>query len=133
MNRFLNLFPLCILRLFSPDFHLFESYKRFMKLRPKAKFYLIDPRSIWNLWKVLHINVGLEISPNPPSSGFIGLALLLPYCSYIDIAEYIPSTRLNGRCHYYDEEVNLNFPLYFFNAHCRSCLPKRLHTFFDLC
>lgn len=102
-----NLYCFCIYRLFSPDFHLFESYERFMKSRPNAKFYLIDPRTIWNLWKTLRIHIGLEISPNPPSSGFIGLALLLPYCSYIDIAEYIPSTRLNGRCHYYDQEVNL--------------------------
>lgn len=30
---------------------------------------------------------------------------MLPVCKYVDIIEYIPSTRLNGRCHYYDEEV----------------------------
>lgn len=35
-----------------------------------------------------------------------GIALLLPYCSYLDIVEYMPSTRLTSRCHYYDSEVS---------------------------
>lgn len=43
-----------------------------MKRRPDAKFYLLDPRSIWNLWKALHVYTGLKIRQNPPSSGFIG-------------------------------------------------------------
>lgn len=34
-----------------------------------------------------------------------GLALLLPYCSYLDMVEYMPSTKLTSRCHYYDSEV----------------------------
>lgn len=98
----------CIIhRLFSSDFQLFNNYQQFMRSHPEANFFLIDPRSIWNLWKMLRIYMGMRISPNPPSSGFIGLAFLLPHCSYIDIVEYIPSTRLNGRCHYYDEEVKL--------------------------
>lgn len=64
------------------------------------------------------------IRRNPPSSGFIGksqpiagingviyffccpgLALLLPHCPQVNIVEYVPSTRLNGRCHYYSKEV----------------------------
>lgn len=40
---------------------------------------------------------------------FIGLALLLPYCPVVHFIEYIPSTRLNGRCHYYSKEVNITF------------------------
>lgn len=40
-------------------------------------------------------------------SNFAGIALLLPYCSYLDIVEYMPSTRLTSRCHYYDSEVCL--------------------------
>lgn len=35
-----------------------------------------------------------------------GLGLLLPVCRYIDVVEYIPSTRMNGLCHYYDDEVS---------------------------
>lgn len=37
-----------------------------------------------------------------------GIALLLPYCSYLDIVEYMPSTRLTSRCHYYDSEVRIH-------------------------
>lgn len=36
---------------------------------------------------------------------FPGLALLLPHCPQVDFVEYVPSTRLNGRCHYYSKEV----------------------------
>lgn len=39
------------------------------------------------------------------------MALLLPHCPFIDFIEYIPSTRLNGRCHYYSKEVNTLFDL----------------------
>lgn len=37
----------------------------------------------------------------------VGLGLLLPACRYIDMVEYIPSSRMNGLCHYYDSEVPL--------------------------
>lgn len=94
-----------------------------MERYPNADFHLVDPRSIWRLWTFLQRYADVNIRWNPPSSGFIGeikksiaetsicliivlgLALMLPVCTYVDIIEYIPSTRLNGRCHYYDEEV----------------------------
>lgn len=113
-------------RLSSPDFNLFENYKLFMERYPNADFHLIDPRSIWRIWTFLQRYSDVNIRWNPPSSGFIGknhkvisnvtltlsnkligLALMLPVCTYVDVIEYIPSTRLNGRCHYYDEEVCL--------------------------
>lgn len=59
-------------RLSHPDFQLFKNYKRFMKRTLNAKLYLVDPRSIWKLWRVLHIYTGRKIRRNPPSSGFIG-------------------------------------------------------------
>lgn len=49
------------------------------------------------------------IVQNIPSSGFIGIAILFPICSQINIVEYIPSTRLNGKCHYYSDEVRFSF------------------------
>lgn len=89
-----------------PDFDLFTNYEKFMEANPDADFHLIDPRSLWGLWKVLQDYSQTSIPRNPPSSGFIGIALLLPICSYLDVVEYIPSTRLNGKCHYYSDEVN---------------------------
>lgn len=43
-----------------------------MKRHQDAKAYLLDPRSIWNLWRTLHIFTGMKIRRNPPTSGFIG-------------------------------------------------------------
>ncbi|XP_036332817.1 beta-galactoside alpha-2,6-sialyltransferase 2 isoform X2 [Rhagoletis pomonella] len=89
------------------DYDLFTNYKIYRRKYPKSRAFLIDPQSVWRLWQSLQIFVGSRpIRKNPPSSGFIGLALLMPYCPYIDFIEYIPSTRLNGRCHYYSKEMN---------------------------
>lgn len=90
----------------APDFDLFTNYKLFIKKYPEANLHLIDPRSIWRLWEALQEFSGYKIRTNPPSSGFLGIALLLPVCEYVDVVEYIPSTRLNGRCHYFSEEIN---------------------------
>lgn len=90
-----------------PDFDLFTNYEKFMVANPRADFHLIDPRSLWGLWKVLQDYSKASIPRNPPSSGFIGIAMLLPICSYLDVVEYIPSTRLNGKCHYYSEDVSM--------------------------
>lgn len=88
-----------------PDFDIFTNYQKFMEADANADFHLIDPRSLWSLWKVLQDYSNVPIPRNPPTSGFIGIALLLPICSYLDVVEYIPSTRLNGKCHYYSDEV----------------------------
>lgn len=90
----------------NPDFDVFTNYGKFMEQNPTADFHLIDPRSLWSLWKDLQDQSKISISRNPPSSGFIGIAMLVPVCDYLDVVEYIPSTRLNGRCHYYSDEVS---------------------------
>lgn len=90
-----------------PDFAMFDNYKRFMAEQPEANAHLIDPRSLWKLWESLQSYFPQQmIRQNPPSSGFVGIALLVPHCETIDVLEYIPSTRLTGRCHYYEEHVN---------------------------
>lgn len=89
----------------APDFDLFTNYEKFMSENPTADFHIINPRSLWDLWSILQDFAKLPIVQNIPSSGFIGIALLLPICQKLDIVEYIPSTRLNGRCHYYSGEV----------------------------
>ncbi|KAM7343875.1 beta-galactoside-a-2,6-sialyltransferase isoform 2-T4 [Cochliomyia hominivorax] len=89
------------------DYDLFTNYEMYRRRYPKSRAFLIDPHSIWRLWQSLQMFAGNRpIRKNPPSSGFIGLALLLPHCPVVDFIEYIPSTRLNGRCHYYSKEIN---------------------------
>ncbi|XP_055630183.1 beta-galactoside alpha-2,6-sialyltransferase 2 [Toxorhynchites rutilus septentrionalis] len=90
----------------SPDFNLFDNFKRYNEKYPGANFHLVDPRSIWRAWTALQDKSKFKIMRNPPTSGFIGLGLLLPACRSIDMIEYIPSSRMNGLCHYYDTEIN---------------------------
>lgn len=88
----------------SPDYDMFANFKRFMQEQPEASAHLIDPRSLWRLWESLQSYYpGQKIRQNPPSSGFVGIALLVPHCHSIAVIEYVPSTRLTGRCHYYEE------------------------------
>ncbi|CAM6031744.1 unnamed protein product, partial [Sphagnum compactum] len=89
-----------------PDFDLFTNYKQMMMRNSDADVHIIDPKSIWKLWEILRDFSGHQIRKNPPTSGFIGIALLLPICNHIHVIEYIPSIRLTSNCHYYDEEIN---------------------------
>ncbi|GAB0086269.1 beta-galactoside alpha-2,6-sialyltransferase 2 [Sergentomyia squamirostris] len=92
----------------APDFDLFTNFQLYSGDNgSKGNFYILDPRSIWRLWESLQDYFHTTpIRRNPPSSGFLGIAMLIPICTYIDVVEYIPSVRLNGRCHYYDSEMN---------------------------
>ncbi|KAH0807394.1 hypothetical protein GEV33_015397 [Tenebrio molitor] len=89
-----------------PEFNLFPTYVEYKKRNDKARFFLINPQSLWDLWDFLQDNSPSRLRRNPLSSGFLGLGILLPVCNFIDIFEYVPSTRVTKRCHYYDPEDN---------------------------
>lgn len=57
--------------------------------------------------KLLYKNYLISRTSNTPFVFFSGLTLLLPICNYVDMFEYIPSTRVTKKCHYYDKEDNL--------------------------
>ncbi|XP_063224605.1 beta-galactoside alpha-2,6-sialyltransferase 2 isoform X2 [Bacillus rossius redtenbacheri] len=86
----------------SPDFDVFTPYFRHRALHPDANFHLLDPRSLWALWDYIQAHIPVRVRKNPPSSGFLGLALTLPHCGHVDMMEYVPSLRLTRRCHYWD-------------------------------
>ncbi|KAG5893484.1 hypothetical protein JTB14_010535 [Gonioctena quinquepunctata] len=90
----------------NPEFNLFPNYMAFRKNDPKSRVFLLNPRSVWDLWDFLQDNSPGRLRRNPPSSGFLGLRLLLPFCNFVDVFEYVPSTRVTKRCHYYDPEDN---------------------------
>ncbi|XP_044266356.1 beta-galactoside alpha-2,6-sialyltransferase 1 [Tribolium madens] len=89
-----------------PEFNLFPTYIEYKKRNVKARFFLINPQSLWELWDFLQDNSPSRLRRNPLSSGFLGLGILLPLCNFIDVFEYVPSTRVTKRCHYYDPEDN---------------------------
>lgn len=37
----------------------------------------------------------------------VGLALILPFCDYVDMVEFIPSFRMTKRCHYYSNHEDI--------------------------
>ncbi|XP_046393060.1 beta-galactoside alpha-2,6-sialyltransferase 1 [Ischnura elegans] len=85
-----------------PDFDLFTPYFEHRALHQDQPSYLLDPRSQWSLWDFVQAHIPVRIRRNPPSSGFLGLAIMLPHCSLVDLFEYVPSMRLTKRCHYFD-------------------------------
>ncbi|KAJ3654917.1 hypothetical protein Zmor_014069 [Zophobas morio] len=89
-----------------PEFNLFPAYVEYKKKNDKARFFLINPQSLWELWDFLQNNSPNRLRRNPLSSGFLGLGILLPLCNFIDMFEYVPSARATKRCHYYDPEDN---------------------------
>ena len=76
-------------------------------MRPEEPLHLLRPSSLWSLWDWLQSHTRYPLLPNPPSSGFLGVALALRHCRSVRVYEYVPSMRLTKRCHYYDEEENL--------------------------
>ncbi|RZF45221.1 hypothetical protein LSTR_LSTR012644 [Laodelphax striatellus] len=87
----------------NPDFDIFTPYMKHRQMNPDTNSHILDPRDLWKLWDYLQAHTPVRIRKNPPSSGFLGLVLLLPYCSYINMYEYIPTVRLTNLCHYFDD------------------------------
>lgn len=55
-----------------PEFDLFPNYMEYRKNEPKARFFLINPKYLWDVWNFLQFNSPGRLRKNPPSSGFIG-------------------------------------------------------------
>ncbi|XP_036946438.1 beta-galactoside alpha-2,6-sialyltransferase 2-like [Acanthopagrus latus] len=85
-----------------PDFDLFSAYVERRRLRPEQPFYILHPEFIWSLWDLIQDNTGVQIQPNPPSSGFTGILLMMSLCGEVSVYEFIPSVRRTDRCHYYE-------------------------------
>ncbi|KAG8000563.1 Beta-galactoside alpha-2 [Nibea albiflora] len=86
----------------SPDYNLFGPYTQHRKLHPDQPFYILHPSYVWKLWDVIQGNTQENIQPNPPSSGFIGILLMMALCEKVHVYEYIPSMRQTDLCHYHE-------------------------------
>ncbi|XP_061081762.1 beta-galactoside alpha-2,6-sialyltransferase 2-like [Conger conger] len=87
----------------SPDYNLFSPYVQRRLRQPAQPFYILHPKFIWQLWDVIQGNTQENIQPNPPSSGFIGILLMMWLCEEVHVYEYIPSLRQTDLCHYYEQ------------------------------
>ncbi|XP_037089610.1 beta-galactoside alpha-2,6-sialyltransferase 2-like [Pollicipes pollicipes] len=90
----------------SPDFPVFAAYFQRRLMLPDEDFHLLEPGSLWRVWDFLQTHTHTSVLPNPPSSGFMGIALMLDRCQHVDVYEFVPSLRMTKRCHYYDVEEN---------------------------
>ncbi|GAA6230045.1 beta-galactoside alpha-2,6-sialyltransferase 2-like [Lates japonicus] len=90
-----------------PDFDLFSAYVERRRLRPEQPFYILHPEFIWSLWDLIQDNTEDQIQPNPPSSGFIGILLMMSLCREVSVYEFIPSVRRTDLCHYHERYVDV--------------------------
>ncbi|XP_039524044.1 beta-galactoside alpha-2,6-sialyltransferase 2-like [Pimephales promelas] len=87
----------------NPEYDLFNPYITHRKTFPEQPFYILHPSFIWKLWDIVQSNTLENIQPNPPSSGFIGIALMMNLCEEVHVYEYIPSMRKTDLCHYHEK------------------------------
>ncbi|KPP69562.1 hypothetical protein Z043_111670, partial [Scleropages formosus] len=87
----------------NPDYNLFGPYKEHRKSHAEQPFYILHPSFIWELWDIIQGNTDEDIQPDPPSSGFIGIILMMILCKEVHVYEYIPSVRQTDLCHYYEQ------------------------------
>ncbi|NXD25102.1 SIAT1 sialyltransferase, partial [Spelaeornis formosus] len=86
-----------------PDYNFFESYKAYRRAHPEQPFYILNPKMQWQLWDILQENSPEHIQPNPPSSGMLGIVLMMTLCDQVDVYEFLPSKRQTDICHYYQK------------------------------
>ncbi|KAM9482395.1 beta-galactoside alpha-2,6-sialyltransferase 2b isoform 1-T2 [Clarias gariepinus] len=86
-----------------PDHDLFTAFTEHRKKFPSQALYILHPNYLWNLWNILQRNTEEKVQPNPPSSGFIGIILMMSICEKVDVYEFIPSIRHTSLCHYYEQ------------------------------
>ncbi|CAG2100553.1 unnamed protein product, partial [Medioppia subpectinata] len=91
---------------FNKSRKFFQTYQRLVDTFPNETIGILDPQLIWKSWDLLQKSTMNSIPKNPPTSGFLGIIVLLNVCSKVDIYEYIPSLRLSNKCHYYDTTID---------------------------
>ncbi|KAM3601000.1 uncharacterized protein V6R79_005833 [Siganus canaliculatus] len=91
------------------DYPIFTQYESYRKLHPEQPFYILHPRYEWQLWRQIQDNTAEHIQKNPPSSGMLGIVMMMSLCEELHVYEFLPSRRKTDLCHYYQ---------HFFDAAC---------------
>ena len=55
----------------------------------------------WELWDIIQEISSELIQPNPPSSGMLGIAIMMSLCDQVDISEFLPSKHKTDVGYYY--------------------------------
>ncbi|XP_060098137.1 beta-galactoside alpha-2,6-sialyltransferase 1 [Heteronotia binoei] len=86
-----------------PDYNFFSSYKEYRDKHPEQPFYILNPYMQWQLWDIIQENSPEDIQPNPPSSGMLGIVIMMHLCDKVDVYEFLPSKRQTDICHYFQK------------------------------
>ncbi|XP_069752733.1 beta-galactoside alpha-2,6-sialyltransferase 1-like [Narcine bancroftii] len=86
-----------------PDYNFFEDFIKYREENPVQPFYIINPKMQWQLWNILQENTPEDIQRCPPSSGLMGILIMMTICDQIDVYEFLPSLRQTDLCHYYEK------------------------------
>lgn len=86
-----------------PDYNFFSSYKAYRDRHPEQPFYILNPYMQWQLWDILQENSPEDLQPNPPSSGMLGIVIMMHLCDKVDVYEFLPSKRQTDVCHYFQK------------------------------
>uniref|UniRef100_K7FGZ3 Beta-galactoside alpha-2,6-sialyltransferase 1 n=1 Tax=Pelodiscus sinensis TaxID=13735 RepID=K7FGZ3_PELSI len=84
-----------------PDYNFFANYKEYRTRHREQPFYILNPKMQWELWDILQENSLEDIQPNPPSSGMLGIMIMMTLCDKVNVYEFLPSKRQTDICHYY--------------------------------
>ncbi|XP_077980083.1 beta-galactoside alpha-2,6-sialyltransferase 1-like [Glandiceps talaboti] len=82
---------------------VFCSYAKWHYKHPESPVYVMRLESVWKLWDVIQEFSDEELSGFPPTSGFMGIHLLLNLCETVDIYGYIPLSSKEKFCYYYKD------------------------------
>ncbi|XP_053315795.1 beta-galactoside alpha-2,6-sialyltransferase 1 [Spea bombifrons] len=86
-----------------PDYEFYKHYIKYRKENPDQPFYILNPLSTWQLWDIIQENAPEKIHPDPPSSGLLGILLLMNLCDQVNVYEFLPSKRRSDLCYYYQK------------------------------
>ncbi|XP_021491835.1 beta-galactoside alpha-2,6-sialyltransferase 1 [Meriones unguiculatus] len=87
----------------SPDYDFFETYQNYRRRHPSQPFYILRPQMPWQLWDIIQEISPDQIQPNPPSSGMLGIIIMMTLCDQVDVYEFLPSKRKTNVCYYYQK------------------------------
>ncbi|XP_070560050.1 beta-galactoside alpha-2,6-sialyltransferase 2-like [Ptychodera flava] len=78
-------------------------YMNLVADHPNQHIYVVNPVSLWRGWDVIQEFYDKPLPNHIPSSGFIGVQLMLPLCEEIDVYGYVqPGREVHSSCHYFD-------------------------------
>ncbi|KAM4693582.1 beta-galactoside alpha-2,6-sialyltransferase 1-like isoform 2-T2 [Discoglossus pictus] len=91
----------------NPEFKFLNRYREYRQRNPGQPFYVLNPQTLWQIWDILQENSLEEIHPEPPSTGLLGILLMMNLCDQVNVYEFLPSKRQTDLCHYYESFYNI--------------------------